>query len=247
MRITPRQQPGAFIITVVHHLFPLRVHYVVKAHIAPLRGTVMTYGQGDGQQYGEQWQPQPNEPGAHRRRTQGSPQAWQDAAIKSSPTIAAIAAVLAIAGCSAATSTVYRTVPPQRPAATMAATPATAATAAASSPAAPRTVTKVMSGSGDYTSGPLHFGCVIDGNPITVKYRYSGNSLMGNGTNFSAELDGTNGVEMGNGGSFVNDIAESGSKTTYIYPSQFDLPPFHLVIYAAPGARWKFTFTCDAS
>lgn len=91
----------------------------------------------------------------------------------------------------------------------------------------------------------IHFGCVTDGNPVKIKYRYSGNISDGIPGNFEAELDDSTGVEVGND-NIVNDIAASGSKTTNLYlDPDVDTPPFHLHVDAEPGGHWSLTFTCD--
>lgn len=113
----------------------------------------------------------------------------------------------------------------------------------------PQIVTVRLSGTGTYTSGPLHFGCTADANGLTIKYSYSGNAYDdGTATNFAAELVDAQGMSVGGNGPFVNDIAASGSKTTHAYPSDFNTPPFHLSVEdAASGAHWSVKFTCDAS
>lgn len=117
--------------------------------------------------------------------------------------------------------------------------------ASSASPAKPATATTKMFGTGSYTSGPIHFGCVTDGNPVKIKYRYSGNISDGIPGNFEAELDDSTGVEVGND-NIVNDIAASGSKTTNLYlDPDVDTPPFHLHVDAEPGGHWSLTFTCD--
>lgn len=127
------------------------------------------------------------------------------------------------------------------------ASPAAAASPAAPAPTAPpavQHVTKTITGHGSETTGPLHFGCVIDGNPIKVVYSYSGNSEGYGGDNFTAELDDVSGMPVGDG--IVNDIAESGSHETNLYPDEdFSTPPFHLAVEGDQEAHWSFKFTCD--
>lgn len=111
-----------------------------------------------------------------------------------------------------------------------------------SSPAAPLTVTKTMSGTGSYATSPIHFGCVMDGTPLVVKYRYSGSPEEG----LAAWLEDGTGTMVGNN-NIASSTHASGSGTANIYlDPDTATPPFHLNIADADqGAHWSFTFTCD--
>lgn len=113
----------------------------------------------------------------------------------------------------------------------------------ASASTGPKMVTKVFSGRGDWTSAPIHFGCTGGtGLPLTATYRFSGNETTGSADNFEAEVDDSQGAQVG---MIENTIAVSGAKTTSLYPGESNVPPFHLSVTAA--GDWTITLSCQAS
>jgi hypothetical protein len=80
--------------------------------------------------------------------------------------------------------------------------------------------------------------------PLTVRYRYSGNTDGAGAGNFAAQLDDTTGMLVGQ---IANDIATNEDKTTNLYPGNDNTPPFHFSVTADTGAKWTLTFICDAS
>ena len=106
----------------------------------------------------------------------------------------------------------------------------------------PKMVTKVFSGKGDWTSAPIHFGCAGGtGLPLTATDRFSGNETMGSADNFEAEVDDSQGAQVG---MIENTIAVSGTKTTSLYPGESNVPPFHLSITAT--GDWTISLSCQA-
>lgn len=114
-------------------------------------------------------------------------------------------------------------------------------------PPAAQHASLTLTGSGSYATAPLHPGCALDGNPITVKYKFSGNTTPGSGADlFSAELEDGTGAQVADA-NIVNEIAASGSGIANLYPDPAaQPPPYHLnVTDADQGAHWSFTLTCD--
>lgn len=97
---------------------------------------------------------------------------------------------------------------------------------------------KHFSGTGDWTSPPLVFGCTEGNGPLTVAYTYTRNDA----SNFMAEVDGADGEEVGE---IANEIGTQGSKITNVYPDTYDTPPFHISVTAT--GSWTIATSCIAN
>jgi Protein of unknown function (DUF732) len=100
---------------------------------------------------------------------------------------------------------------------------ATTAAPATTAKPAPKLLTKTFTGHGNWNSPPF----VLEADAVTVKFRYSGNTLGGSPSNFIASLESAD-----DSLSIANEIASRGGKTTTLYPN-------------SPGSRYHLEVTAD--